>query len=913
MAATARPRPELIRLLPTEIEIKPIDPRVRVLDPRLTDPRFVDPKVVAPILILQIIPQIQEPANNQTAIETPWQLILSPNKFAGWAHARGLVTHNDRTELWHTRLAIRKNDGTIDEQSAYQRALRAIWTPGYEKNSPPDPTLDGPFLMSVTPRDRYEFVRLTSDYTIPNYTPQPVQAERFMLTALGAWMNTRGAWEPPNNAQPEALGREEWRHIATMGRDQYVRVVEKGYLFPFGHRASLVKITERKFQRVRSGPLTGRCAAFLRKRQFIVVRQPEKLYPIPGQAKSGRKMPFKLVRVVTQTTPNLDPAINIAGGAFVPRVSGQDFFFHLVGEDSDGQSSEFTAPLTFVPNAVAQTTGANMTAVIDAYATGPASRRERPMLGQKVAFAESSDEKPGDTTLETVRITFDGELPDPVNAGVPFDQPQFSPAIKEAKVRLPAVEQLTGRSAPATIKLHDVYLDHAFSENPNKSTVFAEVTNAVSAALDPDKAGGVLSPNMAIYGLSRAFGPVGGDVAAMVANGFDPAAFFQGVEAKILGAIDLQDIIKAVGLADLGGSGEKVPKITNRVIYPVVDGKEDKTQLLEAMETKFAWNPDVDSFPAGSPLFVVDQGANPTALSINALALTKFQAPEESKFEVVGALTNFRIDLIAPVVTFLQLEFNELGFTSKNGAKRDVKVDIENVTFAGPLTFVNALDEFLKFNSPGPAIDVTASGITALYTLGLPNITVGVFSLQNISLSAGLNIPFTGAPVMARFAFCTRDDPFLLTVSMFGGGGFFGIALSPTGIEILEVSLEFGGSLSFDIGVASGGVYVMAGIYFKMEGDEVELTGYLELGGAVSVLGLITLSIEFYLGLTYQSAGNKVWGQATLTVHIEMLFFSIPVEMTVERQFAGDESDPTFQQLVPTQADWDAYADAFAA
>ena len=56
-----------------------------------------------------------------------------------------------------------------------------------------------------------------------------------------------------------------------------------------------------------------------------------------------------------------------------------------------------------------------------------------------------------------------------------------------------------------------------------------------------------------------------------------------------------------------------------------------------------------------------------------------------------------------------------------------------------------------------------------------------------------------------------------------------------------------------------------------------------------------------------------MWGQATLTVHIELLFFSIPVEMTVERQFAGDESDPTFQQLVPTQADWDAYADAFAA
>ena len=33
----------------------------------------------------------------------------------------------------------------------------------------------------------------------------------------------------------------------TLARDQYVRVVYKGYLLPFGHRASLVKVTERHF------------------------------------------------------------------------------------------------------------------------------------------------------------------------------------------------------------------------------------------------------------------------------------------------------------------------------------------------------------------------------------------------------------------------------------------------------------------------------------------------------------------------------------------------------------------------------------------------------------------------------------------------------------------------------------------
>ena len=44
-----------------------------------------------------------------------------------------------------------------------------------------------------------------------------------------------------------ALDLTEWDHLATEGRDHYVKVVYAGYLYPFGHAASLVKVTERKF------------------------------------------------------------------------------------------------------------------------------------------------------------------------------------------------------------------------------------------------------------------------------------------------------------------------------------------------------------------------------------------------------------------------------------------------------------------------------------------------------------------------------------------------------------------------------------------------------------------------------------------------------------------------------------------
>ena len=55
------------------------------------------------------------------------------------------------------------------------------------------------------------------------------------------------------------VGLEQWRHIATLGRDHYVRVVYAGYLMPFGHRASLIKVTERKFESV-AGNINQRVA-----------------------------------------------------------------------------------------------------------------------------------------------------------------------------------------------------------------------------------------------------------------------------------------------------------------------------------------------------------------------------------------------------------------------------------------------------------------------------------------------------------------------------------------------------------------------------------------------------------------------------------------------------------------------------
>jgi hypothetical protein len=47
-------------------------------------------------------------------------------------------------------------------------------------------------------------------------------------------------------------------------------------------------------------------------------------------------------------------------------------------------------------------------------------------------------------------------------------------------------------------------------------------------------------------------------------------------------------------------------------------------------------------------------------------------------------------------------------------------------------------------------------------------------------------------------------------------------------------------------------------------------------------------------------------------VQVEIVFFSVSVEITVERAFGGSSGDPSFGQLFTNAGTWSEYAEAFA-
>jgi len=111
--------------------------------------------------------------------------------------------------------------------------------------------------------------------------------------------------------------------------------------------------------------------------------------------------------------------------------------------------------------------------------------------------------------------------------------------------------------------------------------------------------------------------------------------------------------------------------------------------------------------------------------------------------------------------------------------------------------------------------------------------------------------------------------------------------------------------------VATGGVYVMAGIYFTYIDDHVTISGFLRAGGYLSVLGIVTVSVGFYMQLGYDPETKRVTGRASLTVGIKVLFISKSVTLSVERSFVGSAVDPSFTDCYELE-DWTEYCRAFA-
>ncbi|MFF7231797.1 hypothetical protein [Streptomyces sioyaensis] len=689
---------------------------------------------------------------------------------------------------------------------------------------------------------------------------QPLVADRLILSAFGAWFSASVDW-------PELA----WVHHAAMGRDYHVQVAKHGALFPFGHRAAYFEVADRRFDQ------TDPAVAALRTRRFLVVTEPDREYGIGDGGRHERKFPFQRATVEPRQLTELDEPSWVAGHrGFWPTRAGAAVEF-TVRAQAGQEVVDLRLPLLFADDTA--TGAADATALDAEYAQVPRAggRRDRgrPMtwVGSRIPLAMRSAAEPLAGAVQEVQsMTFGG-----VGAALSPRGVGFYPQVTRMEVGLPAVRQLLGPTGAVPAAFAADFVNTLPGAPPPDQLLDLLEQKVLDFAAAGPRSGLLAAPEMAVTQVSRELGPVVGAPLPM-----DPSQLF-GPNAKLFGVVPLRTVLSVI---------RNKPKI----VWAQAIGTSAPSATLTWKEQL---TNHVGPFYPGTASWV----------SLEAVSSVVGGRPS---VHTKGEITDFSLEIPSRSSKLVTLTFGNVRFTANSGEQLNLKFDLKNAQLEGKLGFVKKLSQYIPQAGPGgPQIDVSATEVKAAYTVAVPTTALMVFTVQNLSLKVGLTLSLTNQPISIEFAFGTRERPFLVTVSGFGGGGYLELGVGAgdpgSGLQRFVGGIEFGASVAMDFVIASAEVHVLGGVVMVKRGDSVDITGYLRIGGSVSVLGLIRVSVELTISLTYYPDTNELSGSAKLVITVDLTFWSTSVTLECHKSFKGPALVADPGQALPESAETDVH------
>ncbi|MGI8902000.1 MAG: hypothetical protein ACR2HA_13945 [Nocardioides sp.] len=865
----------------------------------------------------------------RTQLELPYGLLMTPFRSDGGVIAldhpsQAVAGTAGAVGLWSTRVAAEGSAGSA---------------PGGLTLRPLGVETEDPFRTSLTGASRARI--LLEEPT--------ARIDRLRLSSLGGSLTASGVWPT-----------FEWDQVASLGRDHKVRTAMKGVLYPWGNPAVYVETSERRLDTTADGSvahLRKRSVLIVtepvhdlapsRAFPFTQVRLQRTLlefaddpgfvtkdFPPPG-AEGLRQTRAFLVSVTDDLLVTIHGADGFTPGE--PIVEDLAFFGDIttppVAEaarrcveagvaimrvDETLAALEFggTAPvgIYFVP-------GGEATPIrLPALLSGPSGEVhvELPVVFfadvrmpeglLHPAYRSFQDaEQLGEVADAWVRMG-DGDAPispqriDMVGAAErrPADRPEvrrlhivgesreggFAPRLgraPEAAETVPAADRwafemamtelstLVGHQEPGGAPTLRVALSQELlSGSPDPGLLFLAPagTTALTTAFSRNSArsGGLAAPDLKIDGVSRTQGPVQATtfLDQVAGHSPDPTKFLT-PSASLLG-FSLADLLAG---ANLGGTPEilsdptpgRPPKVTMRWLDVPLRTTEGRFVTTDSsnLDIEVTLTPD-------------EQKVRCTLENV-ALAFPERDDPPK----------------------LLEVGLGKLEFLQEGGRAPSIEVSEPSPRFFGFLKLLEELQNAVKF-AGAPSVQASDRGVTARFDLPVPDVTTGGFQLTGLSFHGVIDVPFDGRPVTIGLAFASREDPFNVSVLALGGGGYVDIVLDRDGLRHLEIALEFGASLEVDFLVGTGEVHAMGGIRV-VDDDGLSLAGYLRFGGMVEVLGLVSVSVELLVTLTYVEGRNAMVGRATLVLEIDLLLFSDSVELDSGEWLLTGDTSPVIERV----------------
>ena len=849
-----------------------------------------------------------------TMIEAPYRLQIQPHSVLRWLNDTAPKAINvggvRSTELWHARLASLNlfGDKRPDPRSTLFKVV-----------SIPRELPGTPLALPLSPAERTRIVTnaATFDTVVDangRVTRAPVAVDEVIVSPLGASLELHGRW-------PGAT-LLAWDHRATLGRDNYVRTVLRGWIAPFRHPAALITETVRTMRRHPANPGSGTpesTEALLIKRGTLVITEPvadttlEAWRTGPTTVK-GTPFPFTSVRCQRTVVPEVSNAADLGahGGVVETLAVGAAGPIQLpfTGTDHSGREVPFSSAVWFEPADRLRTEewlGWN---------AQPSAVRVADVPRVDVTIAPEHPDHPGLTTLPV-----EGMLVRIEKVGGP--QPPWRP-VARIDADVPAVSALS--SSPSLPVAHVYHSDYVADENNAGGVVLTvefpsgSPVDGGATTVDPKATGGLLK--MPSYqGMSRKVGAVLADdngALHTLSSGLPTIKQLFG-DLTLIGTLKLVDIIPPLGTPASSPSAAPADAVDDvlgsipGVTHEVRDGR-----VYVDMDLTFP----LKFFRAGPLAFL--PGDNP--LQLKAHAEGGAGGPSETSIDarLREVALEFARMIAIPVV--------ELRAQWESGAKPVFSFEIDNIRFLEELSFLQPLSNLVRLGAikgstgtppapdgkgaaytnragtvlagaasgsgPSDAVDtyIDEEGLHLVAETGVPDIGVGVFTLTGLNFGAGVDLPFGGG-IEVHLFFASYDNPFTVTFSGFGGTGFVDVAISGRK-QVVKASIGVAATLGIDLVVASGSLSVNVGFVLIVENDDdvagepdIGLQAYFRISGSVSVPLICTVSVVFELILEFRPGADdkpsKLTGTARFLLKVDTLIFDDEVEARLSRTFKG--------------------------